>query len=499
MYSLFLRMFKSETLSKDLFASFVVFLIAMPLCLGVAIASGVDPIKGIFTGVIGGVVVGILSGSPLQISGPSPGLAVMVLYVVETYGATALIPLGIIVGLFQISTAFFRVAHFFQATPPALLKAMLSGIGALIVMSQLYILFGLPMYSNGLKSLAGLPEIFTNIVTGNLDIVQQHSGVVGLIVIVILILWSFGKGQIFELLPGPLISTLFASVLVALSGWEMQMIDLPKDILAQATNINYASAFTSVDFYFFLYALGVAFIASAETLLCVSAVDKMAKTTSSYNKQIMAQGVGNLAAGVIGAIPIVGVIVRSAANIEFGAKTKLSSIMLGVWIGLFLLIPGVLSYIPIPALAGLLIYTGIRLLDFPHLFDYIKNYNKTSLIFFTTLIAIVSVNLLVGVAAGFIVSIMILVFDVLKFDLSVEDKGDNKVLKFKGKLSFLDLPVISKQLKGEDFGESDHLEICLREVEYLDPAVTEHIAELKDKLEAQGKTIKIKHSKMNIH
>lgn len=492
-------MFNKATFSKDLFASFVVFLIAMPLCLGVAIASGVDPIKGIFTGVIGGVVVGLLSGSPLQISGPSPGLAVMVLYVVETYGAIALIPLGIVVGLFQISTALFRVAHFFQATPPALLKAMLSGIGALIVMSQIYILFGLPMSSNGLQSLAGLPNIFSSIVSGNLTSVQQSSGLIGLIVITVLVLWSFGKGHIFELFPGPLASTLLASALVYFMGWEMQMIELPDDILAQATNLDYFGAFSSVDLSFYIYALGVAFIASAETLLCVSAVDKMAKTSSSYNKQILAQGVGNLAAGVIGAIPIVGVIVRSAANIEFGAKTQLSSIMLGLWIGLFLLIPGVLGFIPIPALAGLLIYTGVRLLDIPHIFDYVKNYNKTSLIFFTTLISIVTINLLVGVAAGFIVSIMILVFDVLKFDLSIENKGDNKVLKFKGKLSFLDLPVISKQLKGENFEDAGNLEICLREVEYLDPAVTEHLAELKDKLEAQGKTINIKYSKLNIH
>lgn len=492
-------MFSKETLPKDLFSSFVVFLIAMPLCLGVAVASGVDPLKGIFTGIIGGVVVGVLSGAPLQISGPSPGLAVMVLHVVDIYGPHALVPLGIIVGLFQISTATFKVAHFFQATPPALLKAMLSGIGALILMAQSYILFDLQMSSKGLENLAGLPHILIDLFSGNFTDIQIHSGLIGLVVILILAAWKYGKGQFFELFPGPLASTLFASLLVYVLGWEMKMIHLPSDIFGEALSTNYGAAFENLSFDFYLYAVGFAFVASAETLLCVSAVDKMAKTTSNYNKQIFAQGVGNMTCGLLGAIPVVGVIVRSAANIEFGAKTKLSSILHGVWIGFFLLIPGVLDLIPIPALAGLLIYTGFKLLDISHIVNYIRAYNKTSLIFFTTFLLTITVDLLAGVMAGFAVAIAILVIDVLKFDLDIEESGDNKVLKFKGKLSFLDLPVLSKQLKEQDLGNATNLEICLQEVEYLDPAISEHLKELKDKLEAEGKTINIKYSKLNIH
>lgn len=492
-------MFDRSTITKDLFASFVVFLIALPLCLGVAIASGVDPVKGIFTGLIGGIIVGIFSGSPLQISGPSPGLAVMVLQIVGIYGVDSLIPLGIIVGVFQILTYIFKVAHFFQATPPALLKAMLSGIGALILLAQVYILFNMQMSSKGLVNIAGIPNIISMIFSGSLNQIQVHSGIIGGMVIIILFLWNKGKHQLFELIPGPLVSIIFAAVAVYFTGWEMKMIHLPNDILKSAFDNDYIKAFTSVDFSFYPQALGLAFIASAESLLCVSAVDKMAKTSSNYNKVIMAQGIGNLIIGLLGAIPVVGVIVRSAANIEFGAKTRLSSIMLGVWIGLFLIIPSVLSYIPIPALAGLLIYTGFKLLDVAHIIDYIKNRNKTSLIFFTTFILTIAVDLLTGVVAGFLVSMFILVFDVLKFDLDIEQKGDNKVLKFKGKLSFLDLPVLSKKLNKEDLDDATNLEICLREVEYLDPAITEHLDELKDKLESQGKTIEIHYNKLNIH
>lgn len=492
-------MFNKETVPKDLFASFVVFLIAMPLCLGVAIASGVDPIKGIITGLVGGIIVGLFSGAPLQISGPSPGLAVMVLHVVDIYGPLALVPLGITVGLFQLSTGLMKVAHFFQATPPALLKAMLSGIGALIVLGQIYILFNLKMSSSGLTNLAGLPEIFMQLVGGDFSQIQIQSAIIGALVIGVLIIWNFGKGQIFELIPGPLVSVLIAAVTVAVLEWDIKMIHLPDNVFSAALDMDYLAAFKAVDLSFYPYALGIAFVASAETLLCVSAVDKMAKTTSNYNKQIIAQGIGNTLLGFLGAIPVVGVIVRSAANIEFGAKTKLSSIMLGVWIGVFLFIPRVLDTIPIAALAGLLIYTGIKLLDVKHLYDYIRHYNKTSLIFFTTFILTVTVDLLIGVVSGFMVSMFILVFDVLKFDLEIQERGENKVLKFKGKLSFLDLPVLSKQLSKEDFENSNNLEICLREVEYLDPAITEHIEELKEKLEAEGKTIQIKYSKLNIH
>ncbi len=491
--------FKSINLKQELFSSFVVFLIALPICLGVAIASGVDPIKGLLTGIIGGIVVASISGAPLQISGPSTGLAVMVLHVVDVYGAPALIPLGIIVGLFQLLTAIFKVGHFFQATPPALLRAMLSGIGALILVSQIYIIFDLPMSSKGLQNIIGLPDIAGTIFGGQLTTVQIEAAIVALLVLAVLFLWNLGKSQIFEIFPGPLVSTLAASLLVYFLGWDMRMVNLPEDIFGKLLHINYGEGFAVIDWNFIAYSLGFAFVASAETLLCVSAIDKIAKTTSNYNRTIFAQGMGNFVAGLLGAIPVVGVISRSAANLEFGAKTRMSSIMQGFWLSAFLFLPAVLGYVPIPALAGLLIYIGIKLLDFKNMFAYIKAWNKTSLIFGTTFVLTITVDLLAGVLSGFVVAILLLVVDVLKYDLVVQDEGENKVLKFKGKLSFLDLPVLSKKLEGQDLGDVTNLEFCLREVDYLDPAISEHLNELKDKLESQGKTIKIRYSKFNIH
>jgi len=492
-------MFNKKTLSSDLTSSLLVFLIAMPLCLGVAVASGVDPIRGIFTGVIGGIVVGFFAGCPLQISGPSPGLAIMVLHIVERYGVDALVPLGIFVGVLQILVGKFKVAHYFQATPPSLIKALLSGIGALIVIGQLYILFEMPKNLKSIDNLIGLPEMLKDIVFMNLNTTQFHSLIIAAVVILIMFLWRLGKAKIFHVIPAPLLAILSGSLIVYLFGWDLKMVTLPANPFAAVFEIDHLASFSKLNIEFYINAFGLAFIASTETLLCVSAVDKMAKSNSNYNKQITAFGIGNLLAGFVGAVPIVGVVARSAANVEFGAKTKLSNIMHGVWIGLFLLLPSVLELIPIPALAGLLIFVGFRLLDIKSIFKYIKFFGKSSAIFLIAFSLIVSVDLLVGVVSGFLVAIFILVFDVLKFDTIVEEVGENKVLKFKGKLSFLDLPVLSKRLQNADLEDATNLEICLEEVEYIDPAISEHLRDFKEKAESKGQVVEIDYRKLSFH
>jgi MFS superfamily sulfate permease-like transporter len=395
-----------ETIKSDLFPSFVVFLVALPLCLGISIASGVEPAQGLLSGIIGGIVVALFTGSPLQISGPSAGLAVMVLHVVNTHGPAALIPLGIIVGLFQVATALFKVAHFFEATPAPLIRGMLSGIGLLIVMSQFYIVFGLEMSSQSLQNLIGLPQVFRKILIGQLNSVQWQSGVVAFFSLLTLWLWPRGRGLVFRIVPGPLVSTLAAGFFVFFTGWEMPMVTLPDNLLWQSLQVDYTPAWAAASWSFVSYALGFAFIASAETLLCVGAVDKMSKARSEYNRTQFAQGVGNLVAGGFGALPVIGVISRSAANIEFGAKTRVASILQGLWLAGFLFIPQVLAYIPIPALAGLLWYIGLKLLDPKTLITELQSRSKSTVIFYTTFVLTITIDLLAGVVAGFTVALL---------------------------------------------------------------------------------------------
>lgn len=478
---------------QDLMNGIVVFLVALPISLGVAVASGVEPIFGVISAIVGAFIVSTITGSPLQISGPSTGLAVMVLHVVQTYGPEALIPLAIITGVFQVFIAAVRWGPLFQATPPAVIKAMLSGIGFLIIISQLYILLGGKMTSESYLNIIHFPALIKNNVLKNMKQITKHQLIICAIVILSMFTWSSLKIKKLKALPAPLIAIIIGSVVTLLMGWQVKMISLPHDIASLVNAIDYQKSFNVISFGFVMYAIGFAFVASVETMLCVSAIDKMTSTYSRYNQTILAQGIGNLVAGMVGAIPVVGVISRTAPNIEAGSKTRVSAISHGVLLTIAVLVPAALEVIPVAALVGLLIYVGFKLLDIPHIFDYIKSFNKSSLIFATTFVLAITVDLLIGVVAGFIVASFILLFDVLKYDLQIEEDHGNKLIKFTGKLSFLDLPVLNKELKQHsEGGIPPNIEVCLREVQYLDPAIQERLEDFKKSLEDQGHKVKIK-------
>ena len=486
-------MFNKETISNDILSSVTVLLVALPVSLGVAVASGMPAVYGLFTAIIGALIVTPLTGSPIQISGPSTGLAVMVLYVIQKNGVELLVPLAIITGLFQIFIAVMKWGHLFQATPPSLVKAMLSGIGFLLIISQVFILFEFSLTSKGYLNIIELPNHFISLFQ-SAAIPEQlwQNLILASVVIGVLFIWPKIKYSFTQKIPASITGIIIASLIAFGMSWDIKQVNIPSDFFAIIGNINYMASIEGIDLAFILYALGFAFVASVETMLCVSAIDQVTHTDSKYNKTILSQGIGNLFAGAIGTIPVVGVISRSAANIEAGSQSKLAGFLQGFWMLLLLFVPFVIEFIPQSALLGLLIFIGVKLLDPLHIFDYIKNYNKTSLIFFTTFLLTITMDLLIGVVAGFIVASAILLFDVLKFDLVVEEKKGNKVLKFTGKLSFLDLPVINKELSQHTENIPSNIEVCLREVQYIDPAIQKKFEALKEKLEKQGHKVKIK-------
>lgn len=487
-----MQVLNKQNLINDLVSSVTVLLVALPISLGIAIASGVDPVYGLLTAIIGALVVTPITGASFQVSGPSAGMAVMVLHVVQAYGVTALVPLAIITGLFQVLIALLKWGHLFQATPPALVKAMLSGIGFLIILSQIYILFDLELSPESYKNIIGLPRKIAILVKQGISTKLMENTLISGIVILTMSIWPRLKMRVIRKIPASLAGITFAIVVSSIFEMNIQHISLPDNFMSIFESRNFLNSFINIDFSFVGYAIGFSFVASVETMLCASAIDQMTNKDSKFNKTILAQGIGNLLAGLIGTIPVVGVVSRSAANVEAGAKTKASSIIQGLWIMLFLMMPTVLEYIPLASLLGLLIFIGYKLLDPLHIFDYVKNYNKTSLIFLTTFVLIISFDLLVGVLAGFFVAIFILLFDVLKYDLIVEESHGNKVIKFTGKLSFLDLPVLNKELSQHTGGLPSNIEVCLREVRYLDPAIEEKLERLKEKLEKEGHSVEIK-------
>lgn len=465
-------------------ASLVVFLVALPLCMGISIASGVPPIYGIISGIIGGIVVGAFSGSPLQVSGPAAGLAVMVYEFVAKFGLAALVPLGIIIGVVQLLAYRFRVGVYFKAVSPALLKGLLCGIGVLIFLSQLYVALDLKPVGTGLVNLLSYPEtLYKSLILSQSSLIP-FSLCLG--TIAIMLAWGKVPGKISKTFPAPLIGVIAASVAANILGLDINFVTIPKDILSEL-HIASASSLQILSMPLLISSLGISLVASAETLLCTKATDVMSKSGSSdYNKEIMAQGIGHLLAGFLGVIPITGVIVRSTANIESGAKTRISTVLHGVWLlVLVFAAPGILELIPVSALASILIITGIKLMDFKGIVSIVKSSRQNSMIFVSTIALIVSVDLLTGVLAGFGMSLLVLISDLLKLEIeTIEEK-----IVMKGRLSFLQIPQLNSHMsKVEKLSE---VVFDLEGLEYMDEGAEDEIKNWKTLFSSQGKTVTI--------
>ena len=373
----------NSKLQADFLSSIVVFLVALPLCMGISIASGTPPIFGLISGIIGGIIIGYLGGAPLQVSGPAAGLAVMVYEFIESYGIESLAPLGIIVGLFQLSIFVFKLADYFKAISPSLIKGLLSGIGLLILTSQVYVAFDVSPIGGGLDNIIKIPESFITYIidTGS----GRNAFVIALITLGTIILWGQFGGKAAKIVPPPLLAVIVATVASAAFGMNIKFVNIPKDILG-GLNFVSSKSFSILSPIMILKALGIGFVATAETLLSTSAIDRLSKTQSNYNKEMMGQGVGNFIAGIFGVLPITGVIVRSSANIHAGAQTKWSAIIHGFWLVIMVFIfSGILQYVPMSALAGILIFTGWRLLDVKSIPGLVKKSKSEAIIYFVTL------------------------------------------------------------------------------------------------------------------
>jgi MFS superfamily sulfate permease-like transporter len=478
---------------SDFLASIVVFLVALPLCMGIAIASGVPPAAGLIAGIIGGLVVGALSGAPLQVSGPAAGLAVMVYEFVQVYGVGALIPLGILVGLTQILAAYLRFGLYFKATSPSLIKGLLAGIGVLIFSSQFHIMLDDTTKSSGLQNLFTIPQAFENVFMDLSTGIIHYPAIIGLATISTIIFWNELRLKITRIIPAPLLAVLVGTFLATHYKFPVKLVDIPDNLFASFSFGGIADSFSIVNLKFIGSAIGMAFVASAETLLCVTAVDKMTKGASNYNKEMFAQGVGNMIAGLFGALPLTGVIVRSSANVESGGQTRNSAIMHGIWLLLLVLIfPQILGYIPMSALAAILVFTGWKLMNLSSIPGLWSKSRTEFLIYVVTVATIVSVDLLTGVIAGFLVSLFVLVFQLLKLDIKFAVDGKSHTISFTGRVSFLNLPDLSKQLDEYKPEENTKIVVDLEDVEYIDHAIEEHLDHWSDKLKSEGHDVEIK-------
>jgi len=479
--------------ARDFTASIVVFLVAMPLCMGIAIASGVPPEKGLVTGIIGGIVVGLLAGSPLQVSGPAAGLAVIVFEFVRDNGLSALGPVLVLAGAIQVVAGIAKLGGAFRAISPAVVHGMLAGIGALIVIGQFHILFDEKPMSSGPENLAMMPARILGLTPFNLQ-ATEYALMLGLLTIGTMILWEKVKPARLGLLPGALLGVLAATLVASAFGLDVARIAVPESIAA-AFVLPEGGAFAVLgSSSMILSAIAIAFIASAETLLSAAAVDRMHDgVRTDYNKELRAQGVGNLLCGVFNALPMTGVIVRSSANVQAGAMTRLSAVLHGVWILAFIaLLPWVLREVPMAALGGVLVVTGWKLVSVKHVQHLFRVHGiLPAMIWAVTFVLVVTTDLLTGVLVGLALSVLELLPHVrnLRFRVDQQSVGEAVGLKLEGAATFLGLTRLTNAL--EELPASRPVHVNMDDVHMIDHTTAEMLNEWVIRRRLRGDHVKV--------
>ena len=393
----------------DFSASIVVFLVAVPLCLGIALASGAPFFSGLISGIVGGIVIGVLSNSHLSVSGPAAGLTAIVLAAITKLGAfETFLAAVVLAGVFQLLLGFLKAGSIANYFPGSVIKGMLTAIGIIIILKQIPHAFGYDKNAEGNLSFFEMDG--NNTFTALLEPLSKiHFGVtiITFIALAILILWEKPFMKKFRLIPGALVAVIVSVVLSEIFKATTPALTVSSEHLVQVPVANSVTEFLGLfsfpDFSkitnpeVITIAVTLAAVASIETLLCIEAVDKMdpLRRITSQNRELKAQGIGNIVSGLLGGLPVTSVIVRSTANINAGAKTKTSPILHGILILVCVItIPFLLNKIPLGALAAILLVTGYKLAKISIFKQMFANGKYQWAPFLVTVIAIVFTDLL---------------------------------------------------------------------------------------------------------
>lgn len=393
-----------KSFKNDIPSGIVVFLVAVPLCLGIALASGAPFFSGMISGIIGGIIIGSISNSSLSVSGPAAGLTAVVLTGIATLGSFEVFLCSVfLAGVFQLILGFLRAGSIANYFPGSVIKGMLTGIGIIIIIKQLPYALGYDEKS------AGTGGFFNDVLS------RIHIGVlmISLLSVIILVAWEKRIGKRLKLIPGPLAVVVFAVIANEFFAWVYPRLAIGGDNLVNVpvakTVTEFVNFFSLPDFSsigdknVWITALTIAVVASIETLLCIDAVDKMDpyRRVTDQNRELKAQGIGNTISGLLGGLPLTSVIVRSSANVQAGAKTRASTIVHGtLLLASCALIPEVLNLIPLGALAAILIITGYKLARIGVFREMYRNGKFQFLPFIVTVAGVVGTDLLTGVALG---------------------------------------------------------------------------------------------------
>ena len=476
-----IRTFLTTGLRWDLPASLVVFLVAVPLSLGIAAASGAPVMAGLIAAAVGGIVAGSLGGSPLQVSGPAAGLTVIVAGLIEQFGWPATCAITAAAGVLQALLGLARVGRVALAIAPVVVHAMLAGIGVTIVLQQLHVMLGAESASEAWENIMTMP--------GSIVAADIAAAVLGAIVIALLLAWKHLPAAIRRI-PGPLVAVIAVTALslpfnvdrITFDGSLLGALSLP-----EIPGGNWTAVVIGV--------VTVALIASVESLLSAVAVDKMHHgERTNFNRELMGQGAANVTSGMLGGLPITGVIVRSATNVESGARTRKSAILHGIWVLVFsLLLAGLIQLIPQAVLAGLLIVIGSRLVRTADIRTARRTGDLT--VYGVTLFCVVFVNLLAGVVIGLLLAVALVLWRVARASIHAEPlgtgDGDRWRVVVDGSCSFLSLPRLSTVLASVPAGSHVTVEL---EVDFLDHPVHDTLDAWRNRHVANGGTVVIEES-----
>lgn len=465
-----------SVLRHDLPASVLVFLIAVPLSLGIAAASGAPMLAGLVAGVVGGIVAGAFGGAPLQVSGPAAGLTVIVVGVVAEFGWAGTAAVVVLAGLVQIGLGASRLGRAALALSPAVVHGMLAGIGIVIALGQILVVLGGAAQGSPLENLRGLGA----------HIVGHHdaSVAIGVLTIAILLVWP--RLTRVSMVPAALVAATTATVVATVADLDVARVRLPDAPLSELTFPRLPDApVWSVA----VAAITIALVASVESLLSAVAVDKMHDgPRANLDRELMAQGAANTLSGVLGGLPVTGVIVRSSTNVTAGARSRASTILHGAWLAIFaLLFTDVLELIPMSALAAVLVVVGLRLVSLAQIRTYARHRELPT--YLVTAAGVVLTDLMVGVAIGMAVALLFTLYRLARCDIRCDRSAPEEwLVTITGTLAFVGVGRLARELSALPRHQRITVELHL---DYLDHGAFETIEDWRHTYERDGGRVRI--------
>ncbi|MFE7549249.1 SulP family inorganic anion transporter [Streptomyces gardneri] len=468
----------------DLSASVAVFLIALPLSLGIALATGAPLQSGLVAAAVGGIVAGRFGGSPLQVSGPAAGLTVVTAELIQRYGWRTTCAITVLAGLAQLGLSALRVARSALAVSPAIVHGMLAGIGVTIALAQLHIVLGGTPQSSAVDNVLGLPA----------QLARIHPSALAISALTVTVLLSWPKlpgraGRVVRKVPAALVAVAGATAVAVVAGLSVPRVDLPSwsshalPGLPEGPVLGIAAG-----------VLTITLVTSVQSLLSAVAVDKLVAARadrgrsvprSHLDRELAGQGAANVVSGALGGLPVAGVAVRSVANVSAGAVSRTSTMLHGLWIVLaaLLLVPA-LDLIPLAALAALVMVVGIQMVSITHIRTVTRH--REVVVYAVTLAGVVLVGILEGVALGIAVAIAVALHRLARTRISHEERDGNPLLHVRGQLTFLAVPRLSRAL--HQLPQGSHVVVEL-DGSFMDHAAYETLSEWTSGHLARGGTV----------